>query len=170
MHDFKSHFQDFLAYCTRPVSVHLAMASVGYSFNSFSIFVLSLKQQNLLKLCFPVWPYPLYFILVNCMGWQVCKCMFQNSSHTKHFSQITPPNQFLCKQKQIIHACKVTWPQTLQIKQMIYSEVHDYLQSLTQTSSWLQSQRAATTVYNRSKPFSHADFIGDVICILLFWK
>ena len=54
MQDFKSHFRDFLAYCTRPVSVHLAMASVGYSFNSFSIFVLSLRQQNLIELCFPV--------------------------------------------------------------------------------------------------------------------
>ena len=85
MHDFKSHFQwDFLAYCTRPVSVHLATASVGCSFNSFSIFLLSLKQQqNLVKIMFscihfPICPYPpqnndkLYFILVNCMGWQVC--------------------------------------------------------------------------------------------------
>ena len=85
MHDFKSHFQqEFLAYCTRPVSVHLAMACVGCSFDSFSVFLLSLKhQQNLMKIMFscihfPVWPYPpkimkkLYFILVNCMGWQVC--------------------------------------------------------------------------------------------------
>ena len=30
MRDFKPHFQqDFLAYCTRPVSVHLAMACVS---------------------------------------------------------------------------------------------------------------------------------------------
>ena len=94
MHNFKSHFQwDFLAYCTRPVSVHLATASVSCSFNSFSIFLLSLKQQqNLMKIMFscihfPIWPYPpppphthtpppnnekLYFILVNCIGWQVC--------------------------------------------------------------------------------------------------
>ena len=36
MHDFKSHFQqDFLAYCTRPVSVHLVRACVGCSFDSF---------------------------------------------------------------------------------------------------------------------------------------
>ena len=35
MHDIKSHFQqDFLAYCTRPVSVHMAMACIGGSFNS----------------------------------------------------------------------------------------------------------------------------------------
>ena len=81
MHNFKSHFWwDFLAYCTRPASVHLVMAFIGCSFDSFSIFLLSLKQQqNLMKIkfsCihFPVWPYPpqimkkLYFILVNCMG------------------------------------------------------------------------------------------------------
>ena len=36
MHDIKSHFQpDFLAYRTRQVSVHLAMACIGCSFNSF---------------------------------------------------------------------------------------------------------------------------------------
>ena len=83
MHDFKSHFwQDFLAYCTRPIHVHLAMPCITYSFDSFSIFLLSLKQQNLTKITvscirFPIWPYIekkkwfLYFILVNCMGWQV---------------------------------------------------------------------------------------------------
>ena len=40
MHDFNSHFQqDFLAYFIRPVSVHLAMVSVGCSFNSvFNLF------------------------------------------------------------------------------------------------------------------------------------
>ena len=75
--------QDFLAYCTRPVSVHLAMVCVGCSFDSFSIFLLTLKQQqNLMVIMFscvhfPIWPYPpkiffLYFILVNCMGWQIC--------------------------------------------------------------------------------------------------
>ena len=64
MHDFRSHFWwDFLAYCTRPVSVHLAMACVGCSFDSFSVFLLSLKQQqNLIKMMFscihfPVCPY-----------------------------------------------------------------------------------------------------------------
>ena len=55
--------QDLLAYCTRPVSVHLVMACTGCSFNSFSVFLLSLKQQNLMKIMFsyihfPVWPYP----------------------------------------------------------------------------------------------------------------
>ena len=41
MHNLKSHFQqDFLAYCTRAVSVHLAMACVGCSFDSFSVFLL----------------------------------------------------------------------------------------------------------------------------------
>ena len=65
MHNLKSHFQqDFLAYCTRPVSVHLAMVSVGCSFNSFSNFLFSLKQQqNLMKsvfscIHFSLWPYP----------------------------------------------------------------------------------------------------------------
>ena len=64
-HDFKSHFrQDFLAYCTRPVSVRLAMMCVSCSFDSFSIFLLSLKQQqNLMKIMFPcihvpIWPHP----------------------------------------------------------------------------------------------------------------
>ena len=50
--NFKSHFwQDFLAYHTRPGSVHLSMACVGCSFDSFFyIFLLSLKQQqNLMK-------------------------------------------------------------------------------------------------------------------------
>ena len=68
MHAFKSHFQqDFLlilAYCTWPVSRHLAMPCIGCSFNSFSVFLLSLKQQqNLMKIMFscihfPIWPYP----------------------------------------------------------------------------------------------------------------
>ena len=45
--------QDFLAYCTRPVSVHLAMVCAGCSFNSFSVFLLGLKQQqNLIKIVF----------------------------------------------------------------------------------------------------------------------
>ena len=87
MHNFKSHFWwDFLAYCTRPASVHLVMTFISCSFDSFSIFLFSLKQQqNLMKIMFscihfPVRPYPpqimekqqLYFILVNGMGWQVC--------------------------------------------------------------------------------------------------
>ena len=62
---FPSHFQwDFLAYCPRPVSVHLAVACISCSFDSFSIFLLSLKQhQNLMKIMFscihfPIWPYP----------------------------------------------------------------------------------------------------------------
>ena len=84
MRDFKSHFQqDFLAYCTRPVSIWWWHVSASCSFNGFSVFLLSLKQQqNLMKIMFscihfPVWPYPpkimkkMYFILVNCMGWQV---------------------------------------------------------------------------------------------------
>ena len=61
----KIHFQqDFLAYCARPVSVHLATACVSCSFDSFLIFLLSLKQQqNLVKIMlscihFPIWPYP----------------------------------------------------------------------------------------------------------------
>ena len=59
----KIHVRD-LAYCTRPVSVRLVMACVGCSFNSFSIFLLNLKQkQNLMKIMFscihfPIWPYP----------------------------------------------------------------------------------------------------------------
>ena len=61
MCNFKSHFQqDFLAYCTGPVRVHLAMAYVGCSFDSFSVFLLSLKQQQNVFSCihFPIWPYP----------------------------------------------------------------------------------------------------------------
>ena len=85
MRDFKSHLQwDFLACCTRPVSMHSTMACVNCSFDYFSVFLLSLKQQqNLMKIMFscihfPIRPYPpkimknLYFILVNCTGWQVC--------------------------------------------------------------------------------------------------
>ena len=63
--DFRSHFrQDFLAYCTRPVRVHLVMACVGSLFDNFSIFLLRLKQQQtLMKIVsscihFPIWPYP----------------------------------------------------------------------------------------------------------------
>ena len=90
MRDFRSHFWwYFLAYCIRPVSVHLAMACVCCLFTSFSIFLLSVKQQqNLMKIMFScihflVWPYLpqnngektsiLYnIILVNSIGWQVC--------------------------------------------------------------------------------------------------
>ena len=44
-----------LSLCTRPVSVHLAMACVGCLFDSFSVFLLSLKQNKISwKLCFPV--------------------------------------------------------------------------------------------------------------------
>ena len=63
MRDFRSHFW-WLAYCVRPVRVHLVMAFVGCSFNGFSIFLLSLKQQqNLMKIMFycihfPILPYP----------------------------------------------------------------------------------------------------------------
>ena len=98
MHNFKSHFQDFLAYCTRPVSVHLVMVSVSCSFSSFSVFLCSLKQQqNLMKIMFswihfPIWPYSpqnnekLYFILVNCMGWQVwALCVWYDSVHVSVF-------------------------------------------------------------------------------------
>ena len=47
MQDFKSHFrQDFLAYCTRPVSVHLAMACIGCSFNSYSVFFAQFKTTT----------------------------------------------------------------------------------------------------------------------------
>ena len=65
MHDFKSHFQqDVSVYCTRPVSVHLAMVCVSCSFHSFSVLLLSLKLKlNLLKIMFsfihfPACPYP----------------------------------------------------------------------------------------------------------------
>ena len=65
MCDFRSQFWwDFLACYTRPVSVHLAMECVSCSFNRFSAFLLSLKQeQNLMQIIFscihfPVWPYP----------------------------------------------------------------------------------------------------------------
>ena len=65
MHDFKSHFQqDFLAYCTRPVIVHLAMVYISAA--RLTLFqqqqMLSLKHQNMKIMfsCiqFPVWPYP----------------------------------------------------------------------------------------------------------------
>ena len=65
MHNFKSHFWwDFLAYCNRLARVNLVMAFTGCLFDSFSIFLLSLKQQqNLMKIIFscihfPAWPYP----------------------------------------------------------------------------------------------------------------
>ena len=71
--EFRSHFQqDFLAYCTWPVSVHLAVMCVGWSFNSFSVFLLSLKQQqNLMKIMFscihfPVWQYPPKIMILKC--------------------------------------------------------------------------------------------------------
>ena len=44
--------------------MRLVMAFIGCSFDSFSVFLLSLKQQqNLMKIMFscihfPVWPYP----------------------------------------------------------------------------------------------------------------
>ena len=104
MRDFKSNsWQDFLAYCTRPVSVYLVMVYVGCLFNSFSVFLLSLKrQQNLMKILFscihfPIWPYPpkimrekKYFIPVNCMCWQVCNSVgdLANSSSASCWLQV----------------------------------------------------------------------------------
>ena len=97
MRDFRSHFW-WLAYCTRPASVHLVMAFIGCSFDSFSVFLLSLKQQqNLMKIMFscihfPVGPYSppnndfLNFILVNCMGWQVCTKNCTWVSDCKHYT------------------------------------------------------------------------------------
>ena len=84
MHNFKSHFWwDFLAYCTRPASVHLVMAFISCSFDGFSISAqfkttkshenydflhpfssMAISPQNNEK--------KTYFILVNCMGWQIC--------------------------------------------------------------------------------------------------
>ena len=98
--NLKSHFwRDVRACCTRPVSMHLVMACVSCLFDSFSIFLLcSTQQQNLIKIMFscihfPVWPYPppppppkkkkkkkLYFIQVNCMGWQVYIAYFWTST------------------------------------------------------------------------------------------
>ena len=85
MHNFKSHFQwDFLAYCTRPVSLHLAMVCVGCSFDSFLNLFAQFKtatkshENHVSCINFPIWPYPpqimdfFFFVLVNCIGWQVC--------------------------------------------------------------------------------------------------
>ena len=68
----------FLAYCTRPVSEHLAMACIGCSFDSFSVFLLSLKNKSPEYYVF-LYPFSSmaifpqdngknYFMLVNCMG------------------------------------------------------------------------------------------------------
>ena len=58
MDDFRSHFQeDFLAYCTKPVRVHLAMPCIGCLFNSFSVFLLSLKQQNRTEIIFSLYSF-----------------------------------------------------------------------------------------------------------------
>ena len=56
MCSLKSHFRrDFLAYYTRPVSVHVAVACVGCSFNNFSVFLLCFTQHKISwNLCFPV--------------------------------------------------------------------------------------------------------------------
>ena len=50
-----------LSLCTRPGSVHLAMlmACVSCLFNSFSVFLLSLKQQNLMKIMFSCIHFPI---------------------------------------------------------------------------------------------------------------
>ena len=85
LRNFKPQFWwDFLAYCTRAVSVHLAMVCVGGSFHVFSVFSLSFKTTTKFHEYY-VFLYPfsnmaitskkmffLYFILINCMGWQVC--------------------------------------------------------------------------------------------------
>ena len=111
LHEFKSHFQqDFLAYRTWPVSVHLVMTCVGWSFDIFSIFLLSLKQQqNLMKIMFscihfPVWPYPpeimkkLYFIPANYMGWQVWQTQWLKN------------NTVFCLQA--LHGCSISITET----------------------------------------------------------
>ena len=81
MHDFKSHFQqDFLAYCTWPVSVHLAMTCVIQQFfNLFAQFKTTTKSHENYVFLYPfsnmaISPQIMIFkifIQVNCMGWQV---------------------------------------------------------------------------------------------------
>ena len=100
------------------------MVCVSCSFNSFWIFLLSLKQiQNLMKILFScihflIWPAAwcsqvnsppppppppqliimkkLYFILVNCIGWQVCwTCILvllfpAQNTHTNMFETNKP--------------------------------------------------------------------------------
>ena len=52
-----------LSLLPRPVSVHLAMVCAGCLFNTFAVFLLSLKQNNCMKITFSwihfwVWLYP----------------------------------------------------------------------------------------------------------------
>ena len=80
-----SHFrQAFLAYCTRPVRVHLAMACIGCSFNSlFAQFKTTTKSHENYVFLYPFssmaishqffFFFKKYYILVNWMGWQVCQ-------------------------------------------------------------------------------------------------
>ena len=64
MHNLKSHFQqDFLAYCTRPVSVHLAMVCVGCSLDSFSIFFALFYTTKSHKNC--VFLYPFFNVAIS---------------------------------------------------------------------------------------------------------
>ena len=85
--DFKAHFwRDFLIYCTRPDSVHLAMACVSCSFDSlkknlFAQFKTTTKSHENYVFLYSFSKYlknktkqKLYFIPVNCMGWQECVC------------------------------------------------------------------------------------------------
>ena len=49
--------------------MHLVMVCVGCSFNSFSIFLLSLnQQQNLMKIMFSNNIFKMYFVPVNCIS------------------------------------------------------------------------------------------------------
>ena len=83
MRDFKSHFQqDFLAYCIRPVSEHVAMACVSsmlvqWFFSLFAQFKTTTKSHENYVFLYPFSNMAIspqnnerkkYFILVNCVG------------------------------------------------------------------------------------------------------
>ena len=66
------------------LQISLLMRFLSLSAQFFNLFASLKQQQNLMKIMFscihfPVWPYPcrimknLHFMLVNCMGWQVCR-------------------------------------------------------------------------------------------------
>ena len=104
MHDFKSYFwPDFLAYC-RFLSLgqsacvwrwHVAMCQllVQQFFNLFYEFKTTRKSHENYVFLYPFsnnFPLKimnkLYFILVNCMGWQVCISSMSVITYWKHYN------------------------------------------------------------------------------------
>ena len=100
--------QDLLAYCTRPVSVHLVMACTGCSFNSFCLFAQFKTTKSHENHVF-LYPFSsmaispqnndffIYFILVSCMGWQDGSWKDEKGPSSANTAAVSQPEAMLGK-------------------------------------------------------------------------